>query len=447
VIFSIRARIVLALFLLSLFGALATGRDLFYNLSYLWAGLLISSWLWARSALSGLIIKREPRSNRAQVGQLFVERFLLRNTSRIPKLWLEVRDTSDLPGYQVTTVTIGLGFRGKSDIEGHRMATVTVGLGPGRQRSWMARTLCTRRGRYRLGPILVQSADPFGLFPVTEQIPQSQHLVVLPMTVPVWSFPLPSGRLPGGDALRRRTHQITPNAVTVRDYAPGDSYNRIHWPSTAKQARLIVKEFEIDPYADVWLVLDAERDVQLNLPEEQIRAPEDFESTNLYQLPPSTEEYSVSVVASLALHFLQRDRAVGLITYGAVRTSIQPDRGESQLFRMLESLAVLEAQGRNRLDEVIKVEGPAIPRGSTVILVTPAVDERFLSTAKQLEYGGRSVVLVLLEAESFGGATSSRGLINAARRLGFPVRLVQNGDPLTEALSSPIATGRLPEAA
>jgi uncharacterized protein (DUF58 family) len=138
---------------------------------------------------------------------------------------------------------------------------------------------------------------------------------------------------------------------------------------------------------------------------------------------------------------------VGLITYGAVRTTIQPDRGESQLFRMLESLAVLEAEGQNRLDEVIKVEGPAIPRGSTVILVTPAVDERFLSTAKQLEYGGRSVVMVLLEAESFGGVQSSRGLIRAAKRLGFPVRVVHNGDPLTEALSGPVSSGRLPEAA
>lgn len=444
---SIRARIVAALFLLSLFGAFATGRDLFYNLSYLWASLLITSWLWARSVLSGLTIKREPRSNRAQVGQLFVERFVLHNTSRLPKLWVEVQDTSDLPGFQVTTVTIGLGFRGKSDVEGHRMATVTVGLGPGRRRSWMARTLCTRRGRYRLGPILVQSADPFGLFPVSKQIPQSQHLVVLPMTVPVWNFPLPSGRLPGGDALRRRTHQITPNADTVRDYTPGDSFKRIHWPSTAKQSRLIVKEFEIDPYADVWLIFDGERSIQLEAHDEQERDPDDFDSLNLYQLPPSTEEYGVSIVASLALHFLQRDRAVGLITYGAGRTAIQPDRGESQLFRMLESLAVLEARGQNRLDEVLKVEGPAIPRGSTVILVTPAIDERFLSAAKQLEYGGRSVVLVLLEAESFGGDQNSRGLITAARRLGFPVRVVHNGDPLTEALSGPLSTGRLLEAA
>jgi uncharacterized protein (DUF58 family) len=63
----------------------------------------------------------------------------------------------------------------------------------------------------------------------------------------IHSFPLPSGLLSGGEALRRRTHQITPNAAGVRDYAPGDPLNRIHWISTARRRRLMVKEFELDP--------------------------------------------------------------------------------------------------------------------------------------------------------------------------------------------------------
>jgi uncharacterized protein (DUF58 family) len=63
-------------------------------------------------------------------------------------------------------------------------------------------------------------------------------------------------RVTGGDALRRRTHYITTNASGVRDYAPGDPFNRIHWKSTARKDRLIVKEFELDPLADVWLILD-----------------------------------------------------------------------------------------------------------------------------------------------------------------------------------------------
>src|SRR5258707_1286157 len=63
------------------------------------------------------------------------------------------------------------------------------------------------------------------------------------------------GRMPGGDALRRRTHYVTANAAGVRDYGPGGSFNRIHWRSTARRDRLIVKEFELDPLSDIWIFL------------------------------------------------------------------------------------------------------------------------------------------------------------------------------------------------
>ena len=79
--------------------------------------------------------------------------------------------------------------------------------------------------------------------------------MVYPPTYPLPGFSPPVGQVSGGDALRRRTHYVTTNVAGVRDYVPGDSFNRIHWPSTARTNRLIVKEFELDPLSDVWLML------------------------------------------------------------------------------------------------------------------------------------------------------------------------------------------------
>ena len=52
-------------------------------------------------------------------------------------------------------------------------------------------------------------------------------MLVYPATLDLPGFMPPMGMLPGGDAMRRRTHYITPNVSTVRDYVPGDSFNRI----------------------------------------------------------------------------------------------------------------------------------------------------------------------------------------------------------------------------
>jgi len=297
------------------------------------------------------------------------------------------------------------------------------------------RTLCTQRGRFRLGPITMSSSDPFGIFPVSREVPVKQHVVVLPMIIPLSGFPLPLGRLPGGEALRQRTHQVTPNASGIRDYAPGDSFSRIHWKSTARRRKLIVKEFELDPLAEIWIVLDGEDDVHVEQPssEDDDRKRADDE---LFQLPPSSEEYAVTAGASIAYHFLQRGRAVGLVAYGEMRHVIQPEPGDAQQYRLLESLAVFRARGDLRLENVMKIESPRIPQGATVIMISPSASTKLLASVHNLLHAGRQPVLISLDAETFGGTQSNAAFVDAASRSGIIVRRIQFGDALGSALGS-----------
>ncbi|HID62525.1 MAG TPA: DUF58 domain-containing protein, partial [Anaerolineae bacterium] len=312
-------RLVFALGLACLVAALATGRDLFFNLTYLIAAVIIVSYVWTWTSVRWVRLTRYLWAKKAQVGKTYEERFVVRNTGLLPKLWLEVRDHSTLPG--------------------HQASYVINSFGAGRERGWTVRTLCQQRGRFTLGPVTLTSGDPFGLFKMQRELPQTSTIVVYPAIVELPSFATPTGHLPGGDALRRRTHYITTNVRGVRDYAPGDSFNRIHWPSTARKERLIVKEFELDPLADIWLFLDMDRTVQAELEWEPVfdrREPALLWTKRpRLELAPSTEEYAVTITASLAKHFLVRDRAVGLVTYAQQREVIPADRGERQLSKIL----------------------------------------------------------------------------------------------------------------
>ena len=429
-----RARSVIALLLICVIAGLITGRELFVNLSYFWAGLLILAYLWSRTSLRGLELIRSPRANRAQVGQLFVEHFELSNSSRIPKLWIEARDESDLPGYRITAIAIGLGLRGPSRADAHQAVNVLSGLAPRQSRSWIVRTLCTQRGRYNLGPMSLRSGDPFGLFPTRRDIPVQQHMVVLPMVVPITSFAIPSGRLPGGEALRQRTHQITPNASGIRDYAPGDSFGRIHWRSTARLRRLVVKEFELDPLAEIWIVLDAERSVHHTF--DDLEQDREITIGELYQLPPSTFEYAATAAASLALHFLQHDRSVGLVAYDSARQVIQPEFGAAQQMRLLESLAVSSPVGDQSISNVLKIEAPRIPQGATVVIITASSDERVAESVRRLAHAGRQPILVLIDSGSFGAEKGSSELATAASVSSIPAKVLRYGDDLSTALST-----------
>jgi len=245
--------------------------------------------------------------------------------------------------------------------------------------------------------------------------------------------------LPGGDALRRRTHHVTANASGVRDYAPGDSFNRIHWRTTARRDRLMVKEFELDPLTDIWIVLDGERAAHTGYPSgggwEAGEPPTDLHVGGGW-IPPATEEYAVAAAASLAMYFIGRGRAVGFITHTNRREVFQVDRGARQLTKILETLAVLAADGTHTLAQVLDFEDEQLPRGATVILVTPSTRLDWISEAQRLEQRGLRVVAVLVDGQSFGGHPGIQQVAIQLAASRIPSTTVQLGDNLSIALST-----------
>ena len=432
-----RALVVVGLLLVSLAGLTLTGRSVFGSLSVLFAGVLIVAWAWSWAALRGLRLERTSRSLTSQVGRVFEESLSLENDSRLPKLWVEVRDQSDLPGSWATARAIGLSTQiGMPDFSGHRASAVAAGLGARQSWLWTARTICTRRGRFRLGPTTLIASDPFGLFPSRRKVGGVREVVVLPPTVPLPAFPIPAGRLSGGEALRRRTYQVTPNASGVREYAHGDSLSRIHWKSTARRDRLISKEFELDPMSDVWIVLDGQRQMHCG----EAAAEEMLGGKVLgrpLRLPPQTEEYMIAAAASVALHVLRHNRATGLLGYGTSRMVIQPERGEAQLFRILEALAGFRADGDVDLTDVFHVEMTWLPRGATIAVLTPNVRPDLLHEILELRRRGLVPVASFVEPSDFGSRVSSRPLALALSEAGIPVRVIRRRQSLEQSLSQP----------
>jgi len=416
-------KVVLVLLALSLLAGLATGGKLYYRLSVFWAFLFFGSWLWSIFSLKGLEFKRSARTIRAQVGQIFEERFEVQNQNRFPRLWIEIRDESPLPG-----------------ADGSRVLTMLRGR---QGRSYLARVRLTKRGVFPLGPTVMATGDLFGLFPNERDISEKDSLLVYPMMVDVRGFPNPPGLLPGGEALRRRTHQITPNAAGVREYTTGDPLNRIHWLSTARRGRLIVKEFELDPLADVWIFLDAASNVQAELPHAQIDiyAKDFWSHSGKIPLPPSTEEYGISISASLVRDYLRRGRAVGLAAAGQHLTLISPDRGGRQLGKILEALALTQADGSLPLRALIETQVKHMVRGSTVVLITPSTSHEVALIGDFLLQRGLKPIVVLIDASTFGGPTGTEQLAESIKLLGVPYRMIKNEMDLSAALSNGYSRG------
>jgi uncharacterized protein (DUF58 family) len=430
---------ILLLSLVCYLAAQGTGIGLFFHLFYLLLALLALSFLWAWSNLRGLEVQREHITLRANVGDYARERLTIRNTWPVPKLWVEVRDHSDLPEHSPGFVTY---------LSGHQ------------QYRWIARTLCTMRGKFTLGPATLISGDPFGIFRLERQLQKTSEIIVYPQMVDLSSFTLPDAELQGGQDIRSRTYNVTPNVSTVREYAPGDSFNRIHWRSTARTGRLMVKEFELDPTADIYLVLDMqERAVvkdarsaaadrhSASRPSFWGRQPLDQRRAKHEQRLESTEEYAVMAAASIARQLLGQNRFVGLVAWGQHHEVIPAERESRQLFKILEALAVLRAHGAQPLAEVLVAEGQRFGRNSTLVVITSSLDERWPSALQQLIYRGVRAMVLFVDPQSFGGWRDSSQIIARMTELRVPTYRIVQGQPLTDALRGPITTVQLQQSA
>lgn len=412
--------------------AFNTGHDLPYNLSYLLSAILVLSYAWAWNSLRAIGLRRVTRTRRSQVGQFAEEQFEIANRGFLPKLWLEIKDDSTLPW--------------------HDASRVVSNLGRGMTQRWQVRTLCTQRGRFRLGPLTLHSGDPVGIFDVQQHIDSTSYIVVYPLMVDLTTFEPSVSDMSGGEARHRRTYQVTTNVAGVREYATGDSFNRIHWPSTARMRRLMTKEFELDPTADVWLYLDLYRDAEAGLPwtpqppEPAIFALHAGRRKELrYELPPVTTEYAVTITASLARYFVLHNRAVGLSSRGRTREYVQADRGERQLGKMLESLAVVTASGTMPFGHLIAGDGIRLNRNDTVIAISADPSPDWAVALHHIQRRGVNSIAVIIDGSTFGRKDDYTPLFVQLDAAGIPAYRVARGDDLAGALSQSARLGQGPE--
>ena len=411
---------VLLILAVGVVGTMVNGAVFYVRLMYLGSLLIIIAWVLRMFSLNGIKVGRQARSLRASVGDIFEEHFEVSNASKLPKLWLEVSNESSIP-----------------NATGSRLITL---LRARQKRSYTARTWITNRGGFQLGPTKITSGDPFGIFRVSRVFPASSTLMVLPMIFHVNQFLSPPGLLPGGRAIRRKSMDITPHAAGVREYVTGDAMKRIHWPTSIRRDQLMVKEFEQDPQAEVWLFLDTYKSVHIEKASEEIISPVDdliLLRRPKFKLPRSTLEYSISITASLAHYFIEQRRSVGLVTsLGRSYKIIPAERSERQEAKILEALAFLQAESTFTLPSLVTAQLGQLPQGSSAILVTPMVWSELLLGVDSLQRRKLRPVVVLLMSQSFGSRTSNEDLAKSLAERNVPVCRVYCDADLSETLSS-----------
>lgn len=117
-------------------------------------------------------------------------------------------------------------------VEPRRQRLISYGLWP------------DRRGLYTLPPTRTLVGDPFGLARRTGSHGSSSTLIVYPRVEELASPEGSSARLTRGTRSRHLPAAGGEDFYGIRDYVPGDDRRKVHWRSTARTGRLMVREDE-----------------------------------------------------------------------------------------------------------------------------------------------------------------------------------------------------------
>ena len=267
--------------------------------------LAVSSFILAFFSLHRVTVEREPTSDGFMGGPV----------------GLPVKVTNTARGYRQSLLL-------REDCpfaEGGVLMTLITPLAPLEARSIRRPVTALRRGEYLLDRIILRGGDPAGLFYRERAYSFPQEIVIFPQITIVSDM---------GLHLRDRVMASAmgqPIGISgqgqdiygVREYRPTDGMRFIHWKVSARQNRLMVREFEENIVNQISIFLDVNSSYVNSEPD------------------CANFEYQIQVAASITAHlatmyfqflFSAGDRSTG----GQISGPAQSARGE--VMRMLANL-------------------------------------------------------------------------------------------------------------
>jgi uncharacterized protein (DUF58 family) len=313
---------------------------------------LLFNWRLVMASLTGLAVRRELPSQ-ILAGETLTVQIDIANSRWWMSSWLvTVADC-----LQREEAGVGRQVTGSSKRRMRPRATHVQTLIPhvpaGGRAMGTYRITLHRRGRYRFGPLRISTRFPLGLVRGQMTLPDCGELVVAPRLgrlLPAWISLLDAERV--GDERRHPQRGLSEgDYYGLRPWQSGDSLRWIHWRSTAKLARPIVRQFERRTSREVAIVLDPWLPADAGEPEE------------------GSVELAISLTATAINDIVGRGHS--RLTVAIAGQEVACASGPaSALFceELLGRLAELRAGGDYQVADALNQALEAAPRGARLIV-------------------------------------------------------------------------------
>jgi uncharacterized protein (DUF58 family) len=301
--------------------------------------VIVLSFMYSRLIYNSIRVTRSQHIIRAYRLQIIEVEFLLTNRSLFPIHYVYVFEN---PG-EFSPVTRGTFLVSMSKRQTVRLTYRVKGLS---------------RGEYHLGPIIIKSGDPLGLFPWEKKIEDTCRVIIYPAMWRV-THTITKGYPGGNIKINDRMFEDVTRLKSIREYIPGDDIRHISWKLSARLGTLHTREYLSSLHSPVMLVLNLTLD--------------DYPLKHRY----AHVEKAIETAASLTAFYTSLKQEVGLISSGiidGVHPHIDIRGGHEHAMLLLENLAVIRGcAGQADSIGLLNDSRLPLPNGVRIILIGPAL--------------------------------------------------------------------------
>lgn len=222
---------------------------------------------------------------------------------------------------------------------------------------------CRSRGRYFFSNVKITAGDFWGLNAFSKNYENGVEMLVYPRIIHIDRL-IVDYRNPMGDISVKRWIFDDPNIVMgIREYTDSDPFNKIHWPSSVKLNKLMVKNYDYTSTQRAILLLNIETSKPF-----------------WHGIFAAKIEKVIEIAASVSNELVNEGIATGIFTnadlgYNHLHESnyIEPSCGENQLKRILGLLTRITYYIQDNFDDILSRVLQSRQTGVRYIIVTPII--------------------------------------------------------------------------
>ncbi len=250
------------------------------------------------------------------------------------------------------------------------------------------------RGYYCLGKVQVDLKDPINLFSKRVMFDREIDLTIYPRVYHIEKITTPYREMYGNNNVNIRVFEDFTNMRSPRLYVPGDSFKKIHWKLTAKNEKLLVKDYDLSASGKVTIYLDSFAD---NYSEKRL----------------IDQDEKIVEIAGTLLEFYLKNNFESTLTY-LDKDSKKMVTGKeiTQLDNFLKHLIGFTPNGKIDMTNFLINDVSKLGYGSTIIIILPKMEKSIIQLCNKLLRKEYIVLLIVLESEEYLNEYLMSGKIN-----------------------------------